>query len=59
MPNARCYRCNGIAYVTRALLPGNPSIDLKNVAEEVRLCTTCRSRADRENKAARERGVPT
>jgi hypothetical protein len=57
MPNARCHRCNGIAYSTRALLPGNPTIDMKTVTEDVHLCTHCRSKADRENRAARERGV--
>jgi hypothetical protein len=59
MPNARCHRCNGIAYSTRALLPGSEKINMKAVTEEVRLCTICRAKADRENKAARERGVPT
>jgi hypothetical protein len=43
--------------VTRALLPGNPSIDLNTVTEEVNLCTICRAKAGRENQAARERGV--
>jgi hypothetical protein len=57
MPNAKCYRCNGIAYATRAVHPGSSTLGVKTVTEEVRLCTICRSKADRENRAAKKRGA--
>lgn len=56
MPNVRCHRCGGIAYVTRKMLTGHPDIgDGTTISEEIRLCTICRSKADKENAAARER----